>query len=141
MGPWTFTLSSLFLVMTLVSVSLGLMLIAPGLGVLLLVITAPAMVRAAQINARRAAAGQPTDALDRFMALLGSVGVVVATGLAAGGAFFGTCVGVFVVTASSGQGYDRMGLGLALGLGAGAIVGLVFLVQIGRWLWKSGSRS
>ena len=133
----TFTLSSLFLVMTLIAVCLGVAVQLPGLGIPLAILCTPALIRTMLIRARRRAKGRSMTAGEKVLVFLGSLAVVTTIAVAAGGAFVAVCfslgLGGFIVS-DNAQGFwiALMIAGWVLGIGLGLTVGF-FLV---RWLWK-----
>src|SRR5262249_44506854 len=83
---------TLVLVCILVGVvAAGLMADAPGLGVLLLVLLAPVLVRLAIGPPGQADAGRPRTGAQKVMGALGSLGVLIAIGVASFAAFYATC--------------------------------------------------
>lgn len=134
----TFTLSSLFLVMTLIAVCLGVAVQVPGLGIPLAILCTPALIRTMLIRSRRRAKGRSMTAGDKVLAFLGSLAVVTTIAVAAGGAFVAVCFSLGLASfsislnGSNDWGIALMIAGWVLGIGIGLTVGF-FLV---RWLWK-----
>lgn len=136
----TFTLSSLFLVMTLIAVCLGVAVQLPGLGIPLAILCTPALIRTMLIRARRRAKGRSMTAGEKVLVFLGSLAVVTTIAVAAGGAFVAVCFSLGLAGFSvslGGSSSTRLGAALfiagwVLGIGLGLTVGF-FLV---RWLWK-----
>ncbi len=96
-GEYSYSLSSLLIVVTFVAVNCGLFLIAPGLAILAAVLATPALLRTMLVVHQRARRGKSADATTKlslffvsFMVtgLLLSVVCVVACGT-----FFVTCLG------------------------------------------------
>lgn len=135
---WTFGLSSLMLVTTLVAVCLGLGSIAPGLGIVLAIVSAPALVRTFVASARRKASGERLTPAEKLTAFFGSVGVVVIVGISAAIAFYATCW--IACGAAAAVGADEGAF--LVGIVVGVLVGIVVLVLMLRWLWplRGGNR-
>ncbi len=130
----TFTLSSLFLVMTLIAVCLGVLVQAPGLGVPLAVLSAPALIRTVWVRSKRKTRGQPMTVWDKALVFLGSLAIVATIAASAAGAFVGICFSLgWVAFGVNSQGL--FALAWLLGIGGGLLIaGLLF-----RWLWWRGS--
>jgi hypothetical protein len=80
---------SLVLVGLLVAVvGLGLLFAAPGLGIVLLILFVPILVRIARGPVET---GQPATGTQKVMGVLGSLGMLIAIGLASFAAFYATC--------------------------------------------------
>jgi hypothetical protein len=77
----TFTLTSLFLLMTLIAVGMGLFVIAPGLGILLGMAAAPALIRTALVAHRRDQLGRETSPARKIALFVASVAVTVLMGI------------------------------------------------------------
>ncbi|HWB11373.1 MAG TPA: hypothetical protein VG826_19240 [Pirellulales bacterium] len=132
----TFSLSSLFLVMTLAAVSAGAFAAAPGLGIFFVVIAAPALIRTIVIGSRRKRLGVATSRGEKIFNFLQSIGVMililVCIVVALGVALFAACTGALaggVVSESIGKSTD------AAMIGGAAAGGLIALVGIGTVLW------
>src|SRR5205823_6137444 len=82
---------TLVLVCILVGViAAGLMGVAPGLGIVLLILLAPILVRVAT-GPPQADPSKPRTGAQKAMGFFGSLGVLIAIGLASFAAFYGTC--------------------------------------------------
>lgn len=127
-GPWTYSLSTLFLIVTLAGVCFGLIAAAPGLGIPVAVLIAPAFIRTLVITAQRRAHGDKPTAEEKVGGFFASLAIVLAIVLAAGAAFFAACSVVCLTTVNSRRMSD--GTMVALALGAGAIVAL----PVGIWI-------
>ena len=88
----TFALSTLFLLVTLISVCLGAIVAAPGLGIPLAILAVPAFVRASASIGREESSGRRLDVLERISVFVGSLGVVLLICLAGFAAFFAACL-------------------------------------------------
>lgn len=140
-----FSLGSLMLVMTLISVNLAILVVAPGIGIAVAVIVVPALIQTAVTAARRRARGQPMSPADKFSLFAAALGGVLLTLLATGVAFYGTCwVGFFAGAAAGSvagaKGYDGIGWGLLVGTILGGIVGLIVAFFVIRMLVRSFRR-
>jgi uncharacterized membrane protein len=122
------------LAMTLSGVFFGLWAMSPGLGVLFGMLAAPASIRAGLAAARRRARGRPMTGEEKFMAFMGSLGVVTAISLASLTAFALTCfpLGLAVAGATRDPGPWIM-LSIVVGLLAAGLV----LWQSARAMWPS----
>ena len=135
-----FGLASLMLTMTLISVCLGVISLSPGLGFGVIVLVTPAFLRTV-IGARRMRRqGRPLGVPEKIMAFLGSLGLVTATAVAAGVAFYATCWvgflgGMAVGEAAGAKGYDPLSWGLGTGVIVGAIAGIALGVFLIRRFW------
>ena len=138
-GGWTFSLSSLMLVMTLVAVTLGVGAQEPGLGVAFAIIVAPAAIRTSVAASRRRRAGAGMGIAEKLSAFAASLGIVVATAVSGGVAFYATCWAGFFGGALASEpfnnGYDGLVWGLGAGVILGVIVGLYVTYLMIRWLW------
>ena len=90
-GPWTFSLMSLFAVMTATAVLLGLAAIAPGLAMVMTVLSIPAWIRASTYSRRWRHAGHPLTPGEQFVSFMGSLVVVATMALATIVAFCCVC--------------------------------------------------
>jgi hypothetical protein len=131
-APATFSLSSLFLVVTLCAVTFGLFGVAPGLGILFAIVVAPATLRTAVAARRVKARGRRMDVVQKIETFVGSLFVVITIGAAACVAFVATCFPIGMITFASDNG---IGGGLLLAFIIGGAVGLGVLFWLGRWLW------
>jgi hypothetical protein len=120
-----FSLASLFLVMTLVAVCLGVFMIAPGLGILLVVVTAPALVRTTFASSYYKQVGAPLTPAWKIKAFLVSLFVMLAVGIATFVAFQVVCWTGALLT----QGQDPWPNALV-----GSLVGLLVAVPVMIWL-------
>jgi hypothetical protein len=142
----TFSLSSVFLVVTLAAVAAGVFAAAPGLGVLFLVIATPALARTMVVSSRRKSLGVATTPSAKILNFLQSTAVVLVILLgivgALGIALFMACTG----SVAGGLLSNSIGKGAEAGFEAGAAAGgLVALAGIGAVLWavwnsRRGSR-
>jgi hypothetical protein len=141
-GAHTFTLSSLFLWITLISVFLGVTVAAPGLGILLFIFSVPALVRASAAQKRAEASSRPANAFDRVGMFLSSLGVLALIALAGIAAFLAACW-VSCAAAVGLSGRDKYGFptGGEAFLFAAWIAGGVLAIGLVAWLlWKTWPR-
>ena len=136
----TFGLGSLMLIITLIAVLLGLFVIDPGLGIGASLLLTPALVRTVVRVKKGKRQGESLDPQQKAVAFLASLGIVLATWLAVGIAFYATCWGFFFVGMGIGQAsgqrdYGPLALGFYLGLAAGLVAALVCAFFMIRWLW------
>ena len=138
-GSWTFSLSSLMLVMTLIAVTLGVGAQEPGLGFAFALLVAPAAIRTSVAAARRRRAGTGMGVTEKLWAFAASLGIVLATAVSGGAAFYATCWAGFFGGALASEpfvsGYDGIVWGLGAGVILGVIVGLYVTYRMIRWLW------
>jgi hypothetical protein len=138
-GPWTFSLSSLMLMMTLIAVCFGLGGVNPGLGIGVAILVTPAALRTAVAATRRRREGRGMTIDEKIAAFAASLGVVVAIIVATGAAFYATCwAGFFggaMLSEPFAKGYDGLFIGLWTGVILGGLVGLYVLYRMLRWLW------
>jgi len=87
-SPYSFSLMTLFIVVTLVALTAGLAVIAPGLAVLLVVIAVPALIGASIRTHRMQAAGRQVTWSDRI------VGAITGTAVTLGALYFIVLAGV-----------------------------------------------
>lgn len=133
---FSFSLSTMLLVMTLVAVCLGLLAVAPGIGILVGILLAPVLVRTTMVVKRRERTGRPVSSLEQAGLIATSLVVahvmvaVVAT--ASIGTFCGTCLGLAAVT--PGFNYRQHDIH-AMALLSGALALAVTLLSL-RWIWR-----
>jgi hypothetical protein len=125
-----FSLATLFLLVTLVSVICGLSALAPGAGLAAGIFALPAVVRTALI-ARHRPSDRTLDNLNGKLALFfGSLGFVAVFGLASGVCCYTACWGGLAAGAFVGQLWERgsyagLATGMVVGFGIGGIVACV----------------
>ncbi len=132
---FSFSLSTLLLLMTLASVCFGLLAVAPGLGIPMCVLLVPVLVRTAMVVRRREAAGLVVSHVEKIglMASSFSVAIVLAAVVSAA-AFAGFC-GVCLLMVSPDNKYGGPGV-LAWGIGMCAIAaGAVWMaIRVTKWI-------
>src|SRR5882672_9411675 len=136
--PAQFSLSSLFLVMTLVAVCLGVFMQAPGLGVLFGIVATPALIRTMIAASYQRQAGAPLTALEKVGTFFISWFIMGAIGLASFVAFAVVCVAGAYITVFAGADkmFGRGEEGLAFVVGFGVIVGLIAAIPLTVWLLR-----
>lgn len=131
----SFSLSTLLLLVTLVSLGLGVATIAPGLAILLAILVVPALIRTSGIVGRRQQRGAPARAEEKIRFFLGSLGVVTAIGVAAWITFFVVCLGGGFGTLALARAPAQFPMALLIGVGGGALAAIAVFVKMARWLW------
>jgi hypothetical protein len=125
-----FSLATMLLVVTIVSIVCGLGAVAPGLGLAAAIIAAPALARTA-IIVRHHPVRDSIDALSGKVSLFASSLVfTVVFGVAAGVCCYATCWAGFFLGAGIGQLWERgqyagLGTGFVVGFGTGGIVACI----------------
>ncbi|RIK82676.1 MAG: hypothetical protein DCC67_06915 [Planctomycetota bacterium] len=129
---YSFSLSTLLLVVTLAAILCGLMTIYPGVGVIVSILLAPVLVRTAKVVRRREAAGVTVSAAEKVALGVTSFGaaVVIATvvGFATFCCFCATCATFFGVSMNAAE-----LLWLAAGAGFGAVAAIFVAVKLVKW--------
>jgi hypothetical protein len=130
-NPHSYSLATLFLVMTVICVGLGAIVAAPGLGIPFVVLTVPAFARSAAAKRRAGLVAQSWTMGERVMSFLCSLGLMLLIGTAGVIAFqiacWSSCWGV---TVAAGEGYSAFLAGVWIG-GAAGIFTIVWL------LWRT----
>ena len=135
----SYSLTSSFLVMTLICVSCAIAAVAPGLGILIGIVATPALIRTVLLVGRRKQRGiQPTTSA-KVTAFLGYAAVAVLAGLSAVVAFFGCC---FVACIGMGILEDASGVrkffgpdgNFATSMAIAAIAGVVVFIYMNVFL-------
>jgi hypothetical protein len=130
-----FSLATLMLTVTLIAVLMGLSVRLPGLAIVLAILATPALIKTSLIGRRHKAAGEPLTPGGKALTFITALCLSTAIGVAAGGAFFLACLGVFVV------GEDKLGnldTTMMTALLVASAVALPVLI-LGIWLfwrWK-----
>lgn len=98
---FSFSLSTLLLVMTLAAVCFGLLAVAPGLGIPACIILAPVLVRTSMVVRRREAAGLSVSGPQKIGLAISSfltVSMIIAlAAVASVGTFCAVCLGIYSV--------------------------------------------
>ena len=130
-----FSLSTLFLITTLVAVCLGVGLLAPGLGMLLAIVSVPALVRTLFVGQRQRQSGLDFTTGQKIGAFLVSCALVYAAGWAGMIAFFAVCLGTGLAGLALGGNDDWV---IWMAVAAGAVVAIPLTVWL---LWMSRPRA
>ena len=136
-----FSLASLLLFMTLISIVAGVFSIWPGIGVVLAIVVFIPFMRTAVLVKARSARGRATSWTDRF-ALAGlSAAVVLAmtvvTGVASVVAFFVACWVAFAASGLAGTAGEQFALPIFFGGLILSAIGLIFgLFRWARYRWR-----
>ncbi|HET6880404.1 MAG TPA: hypothetical protein VFI31_09630 [Pirellulales bacterium] len=126
----TFSLTSLFMVTTLVAVGAGVFAAAPGLGIAFAIVATPALIRTIVVTSKRKAQGVVQTPGKKIAAFLASIGimllVVVSIGIALLTACLTACAGLAV-------GGDK---GIVPGMYVGGAAGLVLTGCLMWLIWR-----
>lgn len=130
----SFSLATLFLIITLASVCMGLLVAAPGLGVFACIIMVPVFFRTMRVVRHRERMGESISPLQKVMMFstsfaLSSVLVIVVC-VSAFCSFCGVCLAVVAVGGSAGGDFVPW----AVGLSFGAVASIAVAVQMIRWM-------
>jgi hypothetical protein len=130
-GPMTYSLSTLFLIVTLAGVCFGLIAAAPVLGIPLAVLMVPALLRTFEISSERKARGEEPGVeklIGSFLSTFVSIVLlIVAAGAALCAAFFALCISM---NRPSGPSPTELLIAIGFAIGAAA----TFLAA--NWLFK-----
>jgi hypothetical protein len=123
-SPWTFSLSSLFLLMTLISICMAVLVLSPPLGILLVVVATPAAARTILDGLRRKSRGAPFNLESKAWKFMESMAVVAVVGISSLITFVAICfpLGLGGVLSMSDQGIVCVIMGFAGGLIAAGFV-------------------
>jgi len=132
---FSFSLSTLLLLMTLAAVCFGLLAEAPGLGVPLCVLLVPVLVRTAKVVRRREAAGVTVSRAEKIGLMATSLGVATVVAVVVAVAAFCSFCGVCLLLVSADNSYGGAGTFL-WGLGICAVAGLsIWLLKVlDKWI-------
>ena len=127
----SFSLASLFLVVTLISVCLGVATVAPGLIVPLVIVVTLALIRTVAATSRHKSVGEGRDVLQKVSSFFVSVGVVLLVGLAALIAFNIACWSLCGLGMAAGASPDILGFSI----GSGVLAAIVCAIWLLRKTW------
>jgi hypothetical protein len=130
----SFRLNSLMLTVTLIAVCLGVLRLAPGIGIAFSILVTPAFVRAVFAARMQRVAGQPMNTLEKTLAFIASLGIVVTIATAACCTFYLTCW-IPVLPGLAINNLDAVGIGLVVGICLGGIAGIAVAVVLILKLW------
>lgn len=131
---FSFSLSTLLLLMTLASVCFGLLAVAPGLGVPMCVLLVPVLVRTAKVVRRREAAGLPVSHAERVSLMLSSFGVATVLAVVVSASAFAGFCGVCLLAISPGQYGGPWILLWGFGMCAVAAFAVWLVVLVVKWV-------
>lgn len=123
-GPLTYSLSTLFLIVTLAGVCFGLIAAAPALGIPVTLLVTPALIRTFVIL-RRDEQSPTTE--DKVYGFVGSLGIAFMVMLAAGIAFFAAC---------SAVGFGLAGISLSAAILGGLVAGAIAAIVVAVWIFR-----
>lgn len=133
----TFSLTSLFLVMTLAAVAAGVIAAAPGLGVLFVVIALPALARTIVVTSKRKVRGEQSNVPQRVAVFFESTGLVLLVLIVATAslafALFIACSGGIIGVMLTGFRNETPAL---IGAAIGATLALVAIGLTARTYWQ-----
>jgi hypothetical protein len=134
-NPSTYSLATLFLVMTLICVGMGAIVAAPGLGIPFVVLAVPAFARSAAARKRARAAGGSWTLGERLLQFFCSLGLMLLIAVAGVVAFqvacWSSCFGVATV---AGENEFAFLTGIWVG-------GALGVWTIGWLLWRTWPKS
>lgn len=130
----TFSLATMFLIVTLVSVGMGLLVALPGLGVLACIVMVPVLVRTMRVVRHREARGQDVRPAEKVLLFVTSYSVasvlMIVVCVSAFCSFCGVCLTLFSLGSSSRGDTLAWGLGMC----AVAAVGLMLMIKMIGWI-------
>lgn len=132
-NPAQFSLESLMLAITLISVCLGMLVAVPGLGVLVCIIAVPAFVRTLIVGRLSKDVAVPLSLSEKVLAFFASSGIVLGILLAGMSAFAVACVGTCFAVLGVAQ--TTMTPGNAEGLAMHSALLAASVVSIGVIVW------
>jgi hypothetical protein len=135
-GPLTYSLSTLFLIVTLAGVCFGLIAAAPGLGIPVTVLVIPAMIRTLAETRQQQRLGERPRTEDKIGNFFVSLAVMFAVIVAAGVAFFTACSAIgFGLGTLTRFDSPAFGVVVFLALGSGLFAAVFVTVLILRRTW------
>ena len=132
---FSYSLSTLMLIVTLVAVCCGLLIVAPGLAVPMCVLLVPVLVRTTMVVRRREEVGLPVSPTEKVSLVLSSLSVATLLCIVVCSAAFASFCGVCLLIVSADQRYGGAGM-VAWGIGmcAAAAVAVIAMVRIIKWI-------
>ena len=132
---FSFSLSTLMLLVTLASVTLGILTIHPGLGVFVGILLLPVLVRTIRVVRAREALGLDVQPAEKIGMFLTSFGVAAILAFVVATAAFTSFCGVCLLMVASDRHYGGPGV-FAWGIGMCALALLAFfaMVHVIRWI-------
>jgi hypothetical protein len=125
--------ASVLLIATLVAVLTSMTLMNPGIGIMVAFLTLPVLLRNCFTALRHGASVQPMSASNFIARFMLSLAMIVAVFVAAGAAFFFTCLGTWVVGGAARINPDEV---IFLGLILGGIASCVAVIVFSWIFWK-----
>ncbi len=130
---FSFSLSTLLLLMTLASVCLGLITIYPGLGVPVCVLLVPALMRTARVVQHRKAIGMPVSNAQKAGLLLASFGVATILTMVTIVTAFSSACGVLLIVFYGMEGGGNDLLIWGIGMCAFAVAMITLTLALIKW--------
>lgn len=130
-GRFSFSLSTLLLLMTLAAICFGLLAAAPGLGVPMCVLLVPVLIRTVMVVRRREASGLPVSRAKKIGLMATSFGVATVVAVVVAVAAFCSFCGVCLLGIGGSNEEAMLGAGIMFSLAGVSVVMLVFL---GKWI-------
>jgi len=132
---FSFSLSTLLLLMTLASVCMGLLVVAPGLGVPMCVLLVPVLVRTMMVVRRREAVGLAVSRIEKISLMASSFGVATVLAVVVSAAAFAGFCGVCLLMVSPDNKYGGPGI-LAWGVGMCAVAAFAvwLTIRVMKWI-------
>ncbi len=128
-GPNTYSLSTLFLAVTVVCVFCGLIAAAPGLGIPLAVLITPALIRSLTAIRIQQSEGVRATVESKISIFFSSLGVMILVLIAAGAAFFAACSVVGFGALSTSPSASAIILAFGAGTFMALVVGVLIMVR------------
>lgn len=129
----TFSLATMFLIVTLVSVGMGLLVALPGLGVLACIVMVPVLIRTMRVVRHREARGQDVRPAEKVLLFVTSYGVASVLVIVVCVSAFCSFCGVCLTIVSVGDGEPGI-FGWGVGMCVVAVVGFVLMIKMIRWI-------
>ena len=132
---FSFSLSTLFLLMTLASVCFGLLAVWPGLGIPVCVLLVPVLIRTTMVVRRREAAGTAVSRAARVSLMASSFGVATVLAVVVSSAAFSGFCGVCLLMVSPDRKYGGPGMLLwGIGMCVLAAIGVWLTIRVAKWI-------
>jgi hypothetical protein len=122
--------------MTLIAVCLGTFHFSPGLGIAMVVVAAPALIRASLVGVKEKRAGHALSIGEKLVAFLASTAIVILVGIAGVIAFEIACWGSCAAVAGIQQ--KESEVALLTGLILGGVTALGVMVWLLWWTRPRG---
>jgi hypothetical protein len=133
-----FSLESLMLVITLISVCLGMIVAAPGIGLLVVIVAVPALVRTLVVGRYRKEAASPLNLGEKVMAFLASTGIIIGIMLAGLIAYWVACIGTCFAVLGVAQTATEQSSAEFWAVSVSIVTGAIVAIAVVGWLiWQS----